>query len=85
MDEESVMISVKEILEILNKEVNMEIITRDYFTMTGKEVYIAGAQDAAQKMKDAIVREIQQRYFPQTVTAPVEEVTLPTPPEGALQ
>ena len=99
MEEAEVMISVKEFMEILSMELELNVPQRDYFNMTSKDVYAAAANDSSEYVRFMVAMEIKKRYLPEQYEADqkalaeaiaaqkakAEEVVLPTPPEGSLQ
>jgi len=94
MDAAEIMVSVKEVMEILTMEMQLNCPERDYFNMTSKDVYAAGATDSAELVRFTIAMEIKKRYLPEEYEADMKAiqeaqaaqgVALPTPPEGSLQ
>jgi hypothetical protein len=64
-----IMISIKDFLEILNMTMELSCPERDYFNMTCKDIYAAGATDSAEYVRYVIATEIKKRYFPEQYAA----------------
>jgi len=99
MADAEIMVSVKEFMEILSMELELKLPQRDYFNMSSKDIYTAGANDSSEYVRFMVAMEIKKRYLPEEYEADQkalaeaiaaqkakeEEVILPTPPEGSLQ
>lgn len=69
MEEAEVMISIKEFMEILSMEMQLHTPERDYFNMSAKEVYAAGATDSSEYVRFMVAMEIKKRYLPEQYEA----------------
>jgi len=69
-----IMVSVKEFMEILSMEMQLNCPERDYFHMTSKEVYAAGAMDSAEVVRFTIALEIKKRYLPEEYEADIKAI-----------
>ena len=69
VQEPEIMISIKDFLEILNMDMQLGCPERDYFNMTSRDVYAAGATDSSEFVRFTMAMEIKKRYFPEQYEA----------------